>query len=178
MKQSENMIQYDQNDAFRKRLDNWQGVIGLASWNYSSPTFDQLRNSESQGRALQAKAIRISLSIWTKWVWQSLVIVISNIGSNIEKRHQHNKTSKQLLALDRQQLNDIGLTQEDVYAYVHNRKTAEELNDRRANLSATMQNRINQQNPTLKQNTRSRINYLNSSKNDDLDYPVEQCGAG
>jgi hypothetical protein len=52
--------QKEQDRKFEKQVDHLQGFIGMPHWNFSSPSFDEIKEYERQGKALQAKQIHCS----------------------------------------------------------------------------------------------------------------------
>jgi len=120
-----------QNTSFNRKLNHYQSVIGLANWNFASPTYEQIKSFESRGRSLQAAAIRKSSRSFAKWLWIKSKDVTGRLLTAAAKNRQHRKEINQLLGIEDFILKDIGLSRADVYAVAHNKITTAELNARR-----------------------------------------------
>lgn len=60
--------QNKQDQKFNHKLNHLQGFVGLANWNFESPSFDEIKAYDNHGRNLQSKAIFSALKRMRVWL--------------------------------------------------------------------------------------------------------------
>ncbi|MEE9325657.1 MAG: hypothetical protein V3U71_00065 [Cocleimonas sp.] len=55
-----NAKQQQQDRKFENQVNHLQGFIGMPHWDFSSPSFDEIKEYEKRGKALQANKIHQS----------------------------------------------------------------------------------------------------------------------
>ena len=131
MKQQYQSKQNSQNDKFNQQLNHLQSVVGLANWQFSSPTQAQMKAYEQKGRQLRAKESNRLIGGAIINIARGLKALSSNAVSEIKRRHLHRKGIAKLQKLDDHMLKDIGITRGDVMALAKNKVSSDEINAQR-----------------------------------------------
>lgn len=61
------IIKNSEQAKFERKLNHLQGFVGLPNWGFGSPTFDEIKEFDRRGKALQAESIHstgIKLKQW------------------------------------------------------------------------------------------------------------------
>ncbi len=131
MKQQYQSKQNSQNDKFNRQLNHLQGVVGLANWQFSSPTQAQMKAYEQEARRLHAReSSRVIHGVITT-ITRGLATLSSYLVSEIKRRHLRRKGIARLQQLNDHMLKDIGITRGDVMALAKNKVSSDEINAQR-----------------------------------------------
>lgn len=63
-----NSVKNSEQYRFERKLNHLQGFVGLPNWNFGSPTFDEIKEFDRRGRALQAESIHFTGKKLKKWL--------------------------------------------------------------------------------------------------------------
>lgn len=131
MKQTQQTFGYHQDNKFSQQLTHLQSVVGLANWNMSRPTMEDLKAFEQRGRQLQSKAIRQAIHKVIMTAVFGLKPTLSHAITGLVQRRKQRQDARILLGLDAHTLKDIGVSRADAVAVAKGWISADEVNTQR-----------------------------------------------